>query len=89
MKKVLISAVVSLALSSGAFAGDSVTITAPGGATQTIASSVIAAAITRTSGVTVTSITQVTPGGEISIVVGGNTYVVASRFIAVLLAYYS
>jgi len=89
MKKLLVSAAFSYALAQGASAGDTVTITAPGGAGQTIGPGVIAAAITRATGVAVTSVTQVTAGGDYTVVAGGNTYVVSSGFIATLLAYYS
>lgn len=89
MKKILISAAISLTLANSAFAGDTVTITAPGGAGQTVGPGVIAAAITRATGMSVSSVSSVTPGGDISVVAGGNTYVVTSGFIAMLLAYYS
>ncbi|MDF3362867.1 hypothetical protein HLM50_17610 [Sulfitobacter sp. Ks41] len=89
MKKFLMSAAVSLSLASSAFAGDTVTITAPGGAGQTVGPGVIAAAITRATGLPVSSVSNMTPGGDITVVAGGNTYVVTSGFIAMLLAYYS
>ncbi|UWR39602.1 hypothetical protein [Sulfitobacter sp. W074] len=89
LKKFLMSAAVSMTFANSALAGDTVTITAPGGAGQTIGPGVIAAAITRATGVSVSSISSVTPGGDITVVAGGNTYVVTSGFIAILLAYYS
>ncbi|MEO8530739.1 MAG: hypothetical protein ABI459_05920 [Deltaproteobacteria bacterium] len=92
IKKVLISAALAFALASGALAGDTVTIATPGGGTQIISSSVVAGAITASGaagGATVGSVTQVTPGGNITVVVGGTTYVVSSVFIAIVLAYYS
>ena len=89
LKKILMSAAVSMVLTNRAFAGDTVTITAPGGAGQTVGTGVIAAAITRATGVSVSSISSVTPSGDITVVAGGNTYVVKSGYIAMLLAYYS
>lgn len=89
IKKLLMSATISLSLAGSAFAGDTVTITAPGGAGQTVSTGVIAAAITRATGVPVSSVSSVTPAGDIAVVAGGNTYIVSSGFIATLLAYYS
>jgi len=89
MKKFLMSAAISLSFASSAVAGDTVTITAPGGAGQTVGPGVIAAAITRVTGMSVSSVSSVSPGGDITVVAGGSTYVVRSGFIAMLLAYYS
>lgn len=88
MKNFLISAALSFAFANGALAGDTVTITAPGGATQTISSSQVAAAFSSTTGLAVNSVT-VTSGGDFSVSAGGATYVVTSGFIAKLLAFYS
>lgn len=88
MKKILISAAFSFALANGALAGDTVTITSPGGATQTISSSQVAAAFSSTTGLAVSNVT-VTPSGGFNVSAGGKTFVVTSGFIATLLAFYS
>ncbi|WPZ31553.1 hypothetical protein T8A63_19685 (plasmid) [Sulfitobacter sp. OXR-159] len=88
IKRILVSATVSLVSANSSFAGDTVTITAPGGAGQTIGPGVIAAAITRATSVPVSSVSSLTPSGEITVVAGGTTYVVTSGYIATLLAYY-
>lgn len=91
MKNLLLSTVLSFAFAGGAMVSDTVTITAPGGGTQAVSTTVVAAAITEaTNGqVSVGSITQTTPGGDFTVVVSGTAYVVSSGFIAMLLAYYS
>jgi hypothetical protein len=94
-------AALSTALVAGAaYAGDTVTVNIPGGATQTVSSSTIGAAISAasSSGVVVggggdissiASITQDPSTGVITATtVGGQTYVVSSAFIGSLLGYY-
>lgn len=100
INNLILAIALTFAASNFAAAGDTVTITSPGGATQTISSSVISAAINSASrsgailtvggaSSVIVSITQSTPGGNtIVTTVGGSTYNVSSGFIGRLLAFY-
>lgn len=94
-----LSGVLALVQATIAFAGDTVTVNLPGGATQTVSASAIAAAINANGGLAagdalgsdiIASVSINSATGEIVIVtVGGTTYSVTSTFIAVLLLSYS
>lgn len=100
MFKKLAFVVLSPALVAGqAYAGDTVTVNIPGGATQTVLSSTIAAEINTvgSAGVVVSgggesssiaSITQDVSGAITVTTTGGQTYTVSSAFVGSLLGYY-
>lgn len=82
-----------------AFAGDTVTVNIPGGATQTVSSSILAAMINdapsafgaagATGEGSVVSVTQDAATGNITITTAsGQTYAVTSSFIGSILAFY-
>lgn len=98
-KRLAFVALCGIIASGHAFAGDTVTVNIAGGATQTVSSSTIAAAInTSTSTGTIASgggessiasITQDASTGAITVTTtSGQTYTVSSAFIGSLLGYY-
>jgi len=99
MMKFVLVAALTLASANVASAGDTIIINMPGGPTQTVSTSMVAAAIHRadsTAGLlgrtgtgAVTSVTQNAATGYFTVTTaGGQTYTVSSRFITTLLSYY-
>ncbi len=88
MRFVLVGAL-TLASANVASAGDTVIINMPDGPTQTVSTSVVAAAIHRAGTGAVTCVTQNATTGCFTVTTaGGQTYTVSSRFITTLLSYY-
>ena len=76
-----------------AFAGDTVTVNMPGGATQTVSSSVLAAMLNKSPSATgdnavVGVSADAATGGFTITTAGGKTYNVTSQFISTLLTSY-
>lgn len=99
-KRSALLALCGITASGQTFAGDTVTVNIPGGATQTVSSSTIAAAINTSNstgtvvsgggeGSSIASITQDTSTGAITVTTtGGQTYTITSAFIGSLIGYY-
>lgn len=87
-------------MSGQSYAGDTVTVNIPGGATQTVSSSTIAAAINTASSAgsivsgggensSIASVSQDVSTGVLTVTTtGGQVYTVSSAFIGSLLGYY-
>lgn len=99
MMKFVLVAVLTLASANVASAGDTIIINMPGGPTQTVSTSMVAAAIHRAGSTAgflgkagtgaATSVTQNAETGYFTVTTaGGQTYTVSSRFITTLLSYY-
>jgi hypothetical protein len=99
LKTSLWSAALVICTAGFAHAGDTVTVTMPGGATQTVAASSVAAAMNDAGGASlvggggedsvIANVSQNSTTSEITIVTsGGQSYTVSSAFIASFLVYY-
>lgn len=94
------SGFLSVAVATLAYAGDTVTVTMPGGAVQTVFSSAIASGIGNSAGgmiaisgggtdSIISGVSQNSATGEITFTtVGGQSYTVSSAFIASIISYY-